>query len=202
MNTRAETEERMKKAFKELVMETPVEKITVKDITDRAGLIRGTFYHHYQDKYELMEQVIMDDVILPIGPLVENDMIDEAVVLIFSNLMREKELYMKLARTSGQNSFEQIVQKCVRDILYNVISRKIQAKLDAKTMKRIWMSPEMVAMYYSQTMVFVVMYWIERGMPYTPKEIGEIYEYIISHSLQDVVDELQENPVVTAADPQ
>ena len=36
-----------------------------------------------------------------------------------------------------------------------------------------------------------MMYWIDMGMPYTPKELFEIYEYIISQSLQDVVDELR-----------
>ena len=194
MQSKAETENLLKQAFKKLALEKPVEKITIREITEGAGVIRTTFYHHYQDKYELMEQIIRDEIIQPIEPLVENDMIDEAVILIFSNLMREKELYMKLARTDGQNSFEQIAQNCVRDILYQVISRKIQAKIDTKTLKHIWLSPEMVSMYYAQTMTFVVMYWIDMGMPYTPREIAEIYEYIISHSLQDVVDELSDEP--------
>ena len=48
-------------------------------------------------------------------------------------------------------------------------------------------------MYYSKTMSFIVMYWIEIGMPYSPRELGVIYEYIISHSLQDVVDELRDD---------
>ncbi len=193
MQSGAETEKKLKQAFKELALEEPMEKITIREITDRAGLIRTTFYHHYQDKYDLMEQIIRDEIVNPIGPLVENDMIDEAVILIFSNLMKEKELYSRLAKTSGQNSFEQIAQRCVKDILYHVISQKIQAKIDAKTLKHSWLSPDMVAMYYAQTMTFVVMYWIDKGMPYTPREIAEIYEYIISRSLQDVMDELAED---------
>ena len=193
MNSKAEIEERLIRAFKELVIEEPVEKITVRQITDRAGVIRTTFYHHFQDKYELMERIVHKQIIQPIEPLVENDMIDEAVILIFSNFVREKELYRKMAKTSGQNSFEQIVQKCVKDIFFQVIGQKIQARIDAQTMKRPWLSPEMVAIYYAQTMTFIVMYWIERGMPYTPREIAEIYEYILTHSLQDVVDELAED---------
>ena len=194
MQSGQEIEERLKQAFKELALEEAVEKITIRQITERAGVIRTTFYHHYQDKYQLMEQIIREEIIQPIGPLVENDMIDEAVILIFSNLMRERDLYMKLAKTSGQNSFEQIAQNCVRDILYQVISRKIQDRIDTQTLKHIWLSPEMVSMYYAQTMTFVVMYWINMGMPYTPREIASIYDYIISHSLQDVVDELREEP--------
>ncbi|MCR5282196.1 MAG: TetR/AcrR family transcriptional regulator C-terminal domain-containing protein [Lachnospiraceae bacterium] len=193
MQSKTQIESRLKDAFKALALEEPVEKITIQQIAERAGVIRTTFYNHFQDKYDLMEYIIREDIVEPIGSLIDNDMIDEAVVLIFSNLMREKELYQRLAKTSGQNSFEEIVQKCVNDLLYQVIAKKIQARIDTKSLKHIWLSPEMVSMYYSKTMSFIVMYWIELGMPYSPRELGVIYEYIISHSLQDVVDELQDD---------
>ncbi len=193
MQSKTQIESRLKDAFKSLALEEPVEKITIQQITERAGVIRTTFYNHFQDKYDLMEYIIREDIVEPIGSLIDNDMIDEAMVLIFSNLMREKELYQRLAKTSGQNSFEEIVQKCVNDLLYQVIAKKIQARIDTKSLQHIWLSPEMVSMYYSKTMSFIVMYWIELGMPYSPRELGVIYEYIISHSLQDVVDELRDD---------
>ena len=193
MRSKSEIEGRLRAAFKELVLSEPVEKITIKEITDRAGLIRTTFYHHYQDKYDIMEQIVRTEVIDPIGSLLENDMIDEAMVLIFSNLLREKEFYMKLARTSGQNSFEQIAEKCVADILLKIVGGKLRAGLSVNEFKHKWVSPEMVSGYYSRTIVFAVMFWIDRGMPYSPREMAGIYDYIISHSLQDVVDELMAN---------
>ena len=42
-------------SFRELACQGPIEKITIKEITDRAGVIRPTFYNHFQDKYELLE---------------------------------------------------------------------------------------------------------------------------------------------------
>ncbi len=38
-------------SLKELALCRPVEKITIKEITDKAGVIRPTFYHQFQDKY-------------------------------------------------------------------------------------------------------------------------------------------------------
>ena len=192
MQSKAEIEDKIKAAFKELVLSQPVDKITIKEITDKAGLIRTTFYHHYQDKYELMEMIVQKEVIDPIAPLLENDMIDEAMVLIFSNLMHEKDFYMRLAKTSGQNSFEQIAEKCVKEILLKIIGSKLQARLEINEFKHKWVSPEIVSVYYSRTIVFAVMFWIDQGMPYTPREMAGIYDYIISHSLQNVVDELKD----------
>ena len=38
-------------SLKELSESRPLEKITIKEITDKAGVIRPTFYNHFQDKY-------------------------------------------------------------------------------------------------------------------------------------------------------
>ena len=51
------TEQILIKRLKKLVMKTPFEKITIRDITDEAGLIRPTLYNHFNDKYDLMEVI-------------------------------------------------------------------------------------------------------------------------------------------------
>ncbi len=43
------TRKTIKEAFVELMEEKGFDAITVKDITTRAGINRGTFYAHYQD---------------------------------------------------------------------------------------------------------------------------------------------------------
>ena len=50
-------------SFKELACQNPIEKITIKEITDRAGVIRTTFYNHFQDKYEMLELIISKQIL-------------------------------------------------------------------------------------------------------------------------------------------
>lgn len=44
-------------ALVRLLQEKPFEKITVQDILDETPVTRGTFYHHYHDKYEVAERL-------------------------------------------------------------------------------------------------------------------------------------------------
>ncbi|OXX83498.1 TetR/AcrR family transcriptional regulator [Paraclostridium bifermentans] len=46
----------IKKSLTSLMKEKPFDKITIKDITDKANINRATFYLHYMDKYDLLEQ--------------------------------------------------------------------------------------------------------------------------------------------------
>lgn len=52
-----QTRSRIKKAFTELVSEKGFNAITISDISRRAGINRGTFYLHFVDKQDLLEQL-------------------------------------------------------------------------------------------------------------------------------------------------
>ncbi len=47
-------------AFLQLRKEKPLRKITVRELCDRAGVGRGTFYAHFMDVYDLNEQLEND----------------------------------------------------------------------------------------------------------------------------------------------
>lgn len=173
-------------SFKELACQQSIEKITIKAITDKAGVIRPTFYNHFQDKYELLEWIIRVQILEPIKPLVHAGMVDEALLLIFTSVKKEQEFYEKAARLEGQNSFEAITKKCIEDVLMEVI----QSKNKTGKGRHPWLTPEHIAQYYAQSMCFVVISWIKSGMTVEPKEITDIYNYMITRSMSQVIEEL------------
>lgn len=177
-------DELLAQSFKELACVQPIEKITIKEITDRAGVIRPTFYNHFQDKYELLERIIAHEVLEPTRPLIQAGMIDEAMLLMFAAVERDKEFYIRASRLEGQNSFEDIVRACIRSMLLELI----QEHAVFKTPKNRWLTPENVSEYYAQSMCYIVMTWIRSNMAIPPKEVVEIYNYIITHSMKDVLE--------------
>lgn len=74
-----------------LMAERKVEKITVKDITIKAGVNRATFYHHFKDKQALlaytMEERLIRYVLLPfneaetLGPSVIRHVLEAIIEL-------------------------------------------------------------------------------------------------------------------------
>lgn len=186
VQNKGNVDELLAESFKELACTQPIEKITIKEITDKAGVIRPTFYNHFQDKYELLEWIIMTGVIEPVRPLIKAGMLDEALLLIFSSMEQEKEFYVRAGRLEGQNSFESIARGCIQSMLLEIM----QEHVVFKTPRNSWINPEHLAEYYAQSMCYVVMTWIKGGMSMTPKEMVEIYNYIIKHSMQDILEGL------------
>ena len=56
------TKRAIQEAFLAVLNEKPLGKITVKDITDRCGINRNTFYYHYQDIPALLEEICQNQV--------------------------------------------------------------------------------------------------------------------------------------------
>ena len=54
------TQKLLKDSLVTLMQEKEFKNISVKDITDRADLNRGTFYLHYTDTYHLLEDIEED----------------------------------------------------------------------------------------------------------------------------------------------
>ncbi len=53
-----------------------------------------------------------------------------------------------------------------------------------------WLTPERLAQYYGQSMVFVMIEWIQSGMTISAEELAELYQYMMSHSLEDALKDL------------
>ncbi len=188
MQTRSEMDIRLMSSFKQLVLRMPIEKITIKDITDQAGVIRPTFYNHFQDKYELLECIIRTDILEPMMPLLQNGMVNAALTLIFTNILKEKEFYLKASRLEGQNSFEEITESCIQQLLEEYINQVTTGKADSGSpLVRRFLTSENIAEYYATSMTFVVMRFLKTDQSVTPSEMADIYEFLITHSMDDMV---------------
>ena len=51
------TEKAIQETFMKFLNERPLDKITVREITDACGISRNTFYYHYHDIYDLLEKL-------------------------------------------------------------------------------------------------------------------------------------------------
>ena len=184
--SRTSVDDLLAQSFKELVCQQPIEKITIKQITDRAGVIRPTFYNHFEDKYNLLEWIMIKDIVTPVQPLLSNGMINEAMILIFHNMRKEKDFYMHASKLEGQNSFRGMIERGIQLVLGSMIVDQMGTK---KPINR-WLTPEHLAEYYSQSITYVLMTWIQGGMEMPPEELAQVYDFIISRSLSDVLEDM------------
>lgn len=187
MQHRTNVDKLLAESFKKLACKTPIDKITIKEITDKAGVIRPTFYNHFQDKYELLEWIIRTEILDPVIPLLQEGRLREGLIRIFTNLQEDKDFYTKVVRLEGQNSCESITRNFIKEILFSFINEKAGNKIAAQK----GLTVDLIAEYFAQSITFVIIKWLKLDMSFSPEQMADIFKYMTTHSMEEIIAEMQ-----------
>ncbi len=133
LNKENEIETKIIDAFMTLYATKPIEKISIKSITDLAGLNRGTFYLHYLDIYDLLKKIeenfhSMIKIIAhsSLTALFNNGNLSDS--LPTTDFYKKRHKYLKLLLcTKGKSSLDEVMKTEIKRIIsqqYLVDTRK------------------------------------------------------------------------------
>ncbi|MBM6617955.1 TetR/AcrR family transcriptional regulator [Bacillus suaedaesalsae] len=175
------TKESIKNALIELIEEKGFEAITVKDITTKAKINRGTFYSHYQDKYDLMirceEELVkeMEDKIIKnmprlIADLETNapDTMPFAILIPFFEFINRNRGFMKaLLGPKGDLSFQTKLKVFMRKALF-------ESNQTIFKQEKLLVPPEYLVTYIASAHIGVIQEWLNSDREESPQEIARI----------------------------
>ncbi|MBR1623129.1 MAG: TetR/AcrR family transcriptional regulator C-terminal domain-containing protein [Pseudobutyrivibrio sp.] len=170
-------------SLKELAVTKPIEKITIKEITDKAGVIRPTFYNQFQDKYELLEWITVNELFAPVEPFFSNGMLKEGVTFILTTMEKEKDFYKRAVQLEGQNSFNEIYNRCVA----SAIKKYIDVDSLVSMANYSWVNKDLVADFLAHSLSWVTIQWAKRGMNAPVDEMTDVYLQIFRNPIIQVI---------------
>ncbi|QPQ31288.1 TetR/AcrR family transcriptional regulator [Lysinibacillus sp. JNUCC 51] len=170
------TKNEIKQAFFSLLSEKNFEAITVRDITELANINRGTFYLHYVDKYNLLEQyeneifekfnAILDattNLDLDINQFKQERL--PVMIQILQVFYEEADFLKLILGPNGDPYFHEKMRQ--------FFVRYFNAYLGNRTDKSKWKFPiELTLAYNSNAILGVITYWLQHEMQQSPEEIA------------------------------
>ena len=101
------TKYRLARAMKECMQTTPVENITVKQITEKCELTRQTFYRNFLDKYDLINWYFDKLLTKSFEHMGRGKTVYDALVKKFTYIQEEQTFFAAAFRYDEQNSLRQ-----------------------------------------------------------------------------------------------
>ena len=159
----------IRKAFMELLRQKPLTSISVKELCELAGINRGTFYSHYQDVYDLLEQLeqeMMNDFQKALEPLLEAKPFHPVEIStgIFRCLQDNSDLCTVTLGDYGDKRFARRLLNIGRE-------KCMEAYL------------EYYYAFVSEGCIGLLRKWLEDGMTGPAEEIARMAEEIMLHGL-------------------
>jgi len=179
------TIESIKEAFVALIEEKGFESITVKDITATAQINRGTFYAHYQDKYDLMNRC-QEEFMLEMSNIVKQNIAKlvasintnnsilqplEIAVLIFEFLERNRKFIKAILGPNGDLSFQTKLKNFMWKTLFESTENPIKQV-------NLLVPGEYLVSYIASAHIGVIQQWLLEDRKETPQEMAQILSTI------------------------
>lgn len=172
------TKQVLKESLIELLKEQPINKVTVSAICQKADVNRSSFYLHFRDAYDLMEQVELDLTRQLEAALLDtslNMLSHDMVIRIFQTIDDNRELCSVLLGLNGD-----------RDFLGRVISAQKERTMKSwKHLVPAFDNEELDYLYNYITFgsVGVVEKWVLGGFSEEPEHIARMLSNIIARGL-------------------
>ena len=178
------TQNLLKNGLTDLMKQKPLQKITVKELTDYVNLNRGTFYLHYKDIFDLMDQI-------------ENAMLQDFVTINQTHkvldmnghpypLLRDLFTFLKenaeftrilVIDNRDQNFVDKIKnilkQRCMTDWHYLFSDYSEQKS-------------ELYSSYVIYGCIGMIENWLKNGLRETPEELATYADSVILQGLQSL----------------
>lgn len=170
------TQVAIRQALIALIEERGFDALTVSDITTRANINRGTFYLHYRDKYDLLEQteteivenierIFMQGAPLRLEDLNSPDRPLPVIVKMFEYLQENSALMHAIVGLKGDAALQTRIKRAIERNL------ELGALTGGRPLSFLVPREYLIA-YLLSAHFGVVQVWLERGCVEAPREMA------------------------------
>ena len=157
---------RLANAMKKCMYSSPVEKITVKEISDACGVTRQTFYRNFKDKYDLINWYFDKILVESFRQMGEGYTVYESLVNKFEYIQMEQLFFKAAFKNDDQNNLREHDFELIRQFYIDQIENKSHRKISDKLLFQLEM--------YCQGSVFMTTQWVLGYKNFTPQELARL----------------------------
>ena len=167
----------LENSLKKLLLQKPLNKVTINDITEDCGINRMTFYYHFKDIYDLVEWVCLEDARKALADNKTYGTWQQGFIRIFDAVRENRPFIMNVYRCVSREQVEKYLTPLTDDLLMGVIN-ELSAEMVVRAEDKAF-----IAQVYSYAFVGLMLDWIKDDMREDPADIVERLGKLIKGSV-------------------
>mgnify|MGYP002663151572 CR=1 FL=1 len=161
------TKRALESSLKKLLLEKPLHKITVSDITDDCGINRMTFYYHFKDIYDLVEWSCQEDASRALAGKKTYETWQQGLLQIFEAVQENKPFILNVYRSVSREQVETYLYRLTYDLMMGDVEERAAGMTVRPEDK------EFIANFYKFAFVGLTLDWIKNDMRQDPAQLVE-----------------------------
>ena len=139
------TKTALEASLKKLLLKKPLDKITIRDLTEDCGISRMTFYYHFKDIYDLVEWICYEDAAQALQGKKTYDTWQEGLLQVFEAVMENKPFIMNVYHSLSREQIESYLFRLTHDLIMGGITGSGEEKPEVRIsgLQKLFMDTEM-----------------------------------------------------------
>lgn len=176
------TKKALAASLKKLMMYTPLDRITVKDIVTDCGVNRQTFYYHFQDIYDLLGWIYKSEAFGSIADYRTYDTWQQGFLMIFHYVSDNRAFCLNSFRSLGRDHLEEFLYSVTFKLLIGVVNEVAEGTSIADEYKNF------IADFYTLAFIGLMLKWLKNGTHDDPETIIENLSRLIEGNIGKGID--------------
>lgn len=118
------TKQAIADALMELMQTKAIDKITVKDISERCSITRQTFYYHFQDIMDVVEWTLQEQMKVMMEESLALDSPQELLKVMIREVRKHPDVIRKLMQSQKREQAERTLLESIRACMEDLIEKK------------------------------------------------------------------------------
>ena len=151
------------------MLQKPLNKITINDLTTDCGISRMAFYYHFRDIYDLVEWACLEESTKALQGKKTYETWQEGLLQIFEAIYENKPFIINAYHAVSREQIENYLFQLTHDLIMGVVLEQSKETALSDAQKNF------IADFYKYSFVGIMLDWIKQGMK---EDYGEIARMI------------------------
>ena len=179
------TKRALEASLKNLLLQKPLNKITINDIAEDCGINRMTFYYHFKDIYDLVEWSCEEDAARALAGKKTYETWQQGLLQIFEAVQNNKPCILNVYRSVSREQVENYLYRLTYDLLEGVVEEQAQG-MSVRPEDKAY-----IATLYKYMFVGLMLDWIKSDMKESPQKMVYQLEQVIHGSINAALQRLR-----------
>jgi len=157
MSRTNKTKDLLAQSLMDLMVTTPLEKISVNDIVEHAGVGRNTFYYHFEDKFDLVNWYFQSGA--------TQFMVERGHYANWSALLNDLEEYFLQNKAFYTNAMSYQGQNNLREYIYHFLCEMFSERLGTLVPSSTATDRQFAGSFLAGAIMGLLLPWVSSGMP-------------------------------------
>lgn len=176
------TKRALEASLKNLLLQKPLDKITINDIAEDCGISRMTFYYHFKDIYDLIEWSCVEDAARALEGKKTYNTWEQGFLQIFEAVLDNRPFVMNVYHSVSREQIERYLYQLTYDLLIGVVEEKAAGMSVRDEDKKF------IADFYKFAFVGLMLDWIKNGMKEDPQSIIDRLSILLHGNIAAALD--------------